>query len=40
VKTRETTPLEPLAREYKFYAPGIGLVRDGDMQLVSHAYIR
>ena len=40
VKTRETTPLEPLARENKFHAPGIGLVQDGDMKLVSHAYVR
>ena len=35
VKTRETTPLEPLSREYKLYAPGIGLVKDGGMTLVS-----
>ena len=31
MKTRETTPLEKLAREYKLYAPGIGLVKDGDL---------
>jgi hypothetical protein len=37
VKTRETTPLEPLAREYKFYAPGVGLVKDGDLALVATA---
>jgi len=35
VRTRETTPLEPLSREYKLYAPGVGLVQDGDMTLVS-----
>jgi hypothetical protein len=35
VKTRETTPLEKFAREYKVYAPGVGLVQDGDMVLVS-----
>jgi hypothetical protein len=35
VKTRETTPLEKFAREYKVYAPGIGLIKDGDMELVS-----
>ena len=35
VKTRETTPLEPLSREYKLYAPGVGLVQDGDMKLVA-----
>jgi hypothetical protein len=40
VKTRETTPLEPGAREYKVYAPGVGLIVDGDMPLVSHAYVR
>ncbi len=35
VRTRETTPLEPLARETKIYAPGVGLVQDGDMKLVA-----
>lgn len=32
----ETTPLEPLARDTKVYAPGIGLVRDGSLRLVEH----
>jgi hypothetical protein len=40
LKTRETTPLEMLAREYKIYAPGIGLVKDGDLVLVSHQFVR
>jgi hypothetical protein len=40
VKTRETTPLEKFAREYKLYAPGVGLIKDGDMALVSHQYVR
>jgi hypothetical protein len=31
----ETTPLEPLARDTKIYAPGIGLVRDGSLLLVE-----
>lgn len=35
VKTLETTPLEKLSREYKVYAPGVGLVQDGEMTLVS-----
>ena len=35
VKTLETTPLERFARETKFYAPGVGLIKDGDMELVS-----
>jgi hypothetical protein len=33
--TLETTPLEPGARDLKFYAPGIGLIRDGVAELVS-----
>lgn len=33
LKTQETTPLEPKGREYKLYAPGIGLVKDGDLVL-------
>jgi hypothetical protein len=40
VRTLETTPLEKLSREYKVYAPGVGLVKDGDMQMVSHTYVR
>jgi hypothetical protein len=40
LKTKETTPLEKLAREYKIYAPGVGLVKDGDLSLVSHQYVR
>lgn len=35
VRTLETTPLEKLSREYKVYAPGVGLVKDGDFTLVS-----
>jgi uncharacterized membrane protein YkoI len=34
LKTRETTPLEPGNREYKVYAPGVGLLKDGGMSLV------
>jgi hypothetical protein len=40
VKTRETTPLETFAREYKLYAPGVGLIKDGDLVLVSHQFVR
>ena len=39
LKAKETTPLELLAREYKIYAPGIGLIKDGDLSLVSHKYV-
>jgi hypothetical protein len=36
VKTEETTPLSPKEREYKYYAPGIGLVQEGDLKLVEY----
>lgn len=35
LKVEETTPLEPGAREYKLYAPGIGLVQDGGVRLIE-----
>ena len=31
VKSEETSPLEPKAKEYKFYAPGIGLIKDDNL---------
>lgn len=34
LKTRETTPLEPGAEEFKFYAPNIGLVGEQTLRLV------
>ena len=40
VKIEETTPLEPGAREAKFYARGIGLVQDGDLKLVKYGRSR
>jgi len=36
LRTAETTPLEPGVREFKLYAPGVGLVRDGSLSLVQH----
>ena len=36
LKIEETTPLEPGVKEYKFYAPGVGLIKDGDLVLVKH----
>jgi hypothetical protein len=35
LKVEETTPLEPLVIEYKYYAPGIGMIRDGPLELVE-----
>jgi len=31
----ETTPLEPPAIKYKYYAPGIGMIRDGPLDVVD-----
>ena len=38
IKTEETTPLEPGVKEYKYYAPGIGLVKDGILELVKYGF--
>ena len=39
VKIEETTPLEPHSKEYKYYAPQVGLIQDGDLKLVRHSKI-
>jgi hypothetical protein len=36
LKVEETTPLEPGTKEYKYYAPGIGLLQDGSLKLVRY----
>ena len=36
LKTEETSPLEPLVHEAKYYARGIGLIQDGGMKLVRY----
>jgi hypothetical protein len=36
LKVRETTPLEPGDVAFKYYAPGVGLIQDGDLKLVSY----
>ena len=35
LKVEETTPLQRFTTEYKYYAPGIGMVRDGSLRLVK-----
>ncbi|MGH7909647.1 MAG: hypothetical protein ACRENW_07350, partial [Thermodesulfobacteriota bacterium] len=35
LKAEETTPLEPGVKEYKLYAPGVGLIQDGPLELVE-----
>lgn len=36
LKVKEGSAMEPLMTEYKYYAPGIGLIRDEDLLLVKH----
>jgi len=36
LKVDETTPLEPLAKESKYYAKGVGLIQDGSLKLVKY----
>jgi hypothetical protein len=36
LRVAETTPLEPRAREYKYYARGIGLIQDGPLRLTKY----
>jgi hypothetical protein len=38
LKTEETTPLEPQNKEYKIYAPGVGLIQDSDLVLTRHGF--
>jgi hypothetical protein len=40
VKVKETTPLEPDVVEYKYYAPGIGLVADDKLELVQYGFLK
>jgi hypothetical protein len=40
LKVEETTPLEPDAREYKIYAPGIGLIKDGNLVLTKCGFVK
>lgn len=39
LKIRETTPLEPGEAEYKYFAPGIGLIQDGSLRLVRKGVV-
>lgn len=40
LKVRETSAIDKLAREFKYHAPGIGLVRDEDLRLVRYGFIK
>ncbi len=39
LKTEETTLLEPKAKECKIYAPGVGLIKDGDLLLTHYGFL-
>ncbi len=40
MKVKEGSAMEPLVTEYKYHAPGIGLVRDEDLRLVKYGFIK
>jgi hypothetical protein len=40
LKIAETTPLEPKDISYKLYAPGIGLIKDGDLLLTKYGFTK
>lgn len=40
LKIEETTPIEPKDISYKFYAPGIGLIKDGDLLLKKYGFLK
>jgi hypothetical protein len=39
LRIEETTPLERGAREYKLYAPGVGLLQDESLRLVEYGVV-
>ncbi len=40
LKTLETSPLEPGVKDYKIYAPGIGLIKDGNLLLIKTGFLK
>ena len=36
LQVEETNPLEPGEKEFKYYAPGVGLLQDEDLKLISY----
>ncbi|MGH6625389.1 MAG: hypothetical protein ACREX4_25435, partial [Gammaproteobacteria bacterium] len=40
LKVKEGSAIEILAEEYKYHAPGIGLVRDEDLRLIKYGFIK
>lgn len=40
LKTEETNALKPKEKEYKYYAPGVGLIQEEELLLVKHGFIK
>jgi hypothetical protein len=40
MKVQEGSAIELFAKEYKYHAPGIGLVRDEDLRLIKYGFIK
>ncbi len=40
LKTEETTALDAKEKEYKLFAPGVGLIMDEDLLLVKYGYVK
>jgi hypothetical protein len=40
MKVKEGSAIELFAKEYKYHAPGIGLVRDEDLRLVRYGFVK
>ncbi len=40
LKVKESSPLDRTMAEYKYHAPGIGLVQDEDLRLVRYGFIK
>lgn len=40
LKTEEGTALSPKEKEYKIYAPGVGLLKDENLLLVKYGYVK
>ena len=40
IKTEETSPVEPGTKEYKQYAPGVGIVQDDETKLVKYGMVK
>ncbi len=39
LKIKEITPLEPASKDFKWYAPNIGLVQSNTLKLVEHGHV-